>query len=68
VCRERFVRAFSGVAVVASLAATMRWLTSYTMVVGLLTPAVSFHCSFDAGENPSLLGTASMASLASFPS
>jgi len=50
---------------VASLAATMRWLTSYTMVVGLVTSAVSFHCGVDAGENLSLHGTASMAPLAS---
>ena len=54
--------------VVASLAATVQWFNSYTMVVGLVTPAISFHSSIDAGENPSLLGTASMAPLALFPS
>jgi hypothetical protein len=41
---------------VVSLAAAMRRLTSNTMVVGLVTPAVSFHRGNDAGENLSLLG------------
>ena len=61
-----FARAYASVAVVASLAATVQWFNSYTMVVGLVTPAVSFHHSIDAGENTSLLGTASMAPLALF--
>jgi hypothetical protein len=46
----------------------VRWLTSNTMVVGLVTPAVSFYRGDDTGENSSLLGTASMAPLASFAS
>jgi hypothetical protein len=64
----QFARALASVTVVASLAATVRWFNSYTIVVGLVTPDVSFHHSIDAGENPSLLGTASMAPSASFPS
>ena len=43
-------------------------LPSYAMVVGLVVPAVSFLCGDDAGRNQSLLGTASMAPLASCPS
>ena len=60
-----FARVLANVALVTSLAAPAWSGSSITMVVGLMTPAVSFHRSFDAGENPSLLGTASMAS---FPS
>jgi hypothetical protein len=53
--------------VVALLDATVQRLTSSTVVVGLVAPAVP--CIVDYGdENPSLLGTASMAPLASFPS
>ena len=44
VCRQRLVWALSSVFVVASLAAAVRWLTSTTMEVGLVMPAVSFHC------------------------
>ena len=58
---------FSSIAVVALLDATVQWLTSSTVVVGLVAPAVSCIMN-DMGENPSLLGTASMAPLASFPS
>jgi hypothetical protein len=51
-----------------ALAAAMRRLTSNTMVLGLVMSAISFHRGDDAGENPSLLGTVSMAPLASFSS
>jgi hypothetical protein len=53
---------------VASLAAAVRSLTSNTIVVGLVTPAVFFHRGDNAGENPSLLEPASMAPLMSFSS
>ena len=52
---------------VVPLDVTVQWLTSSIVVVGLVAPAVS--CAVDDTiENSSLLGTASMASLASFPS
>jgi hypothetical protein len=47
-----------------------RALTSCAMVVWLVAPTVSCVTAGgdDVGQNPSLLGTASMALLASFPS
>lgn len=65
--RQRFARAYLSIAVVALLDATEQRLTSSTVVVGLVVPAGS--CAVvDTGENPSLLGMASMEPMASFPS
>ena len=65
--RQRFARAYPSIAVVVLLDATEQRLTSSTVVLGLLAPAGS--CTVvDTGENPSLLGMASMAPMASFPS
>jgi len=46
---------YTSVAVVALLAAAVWRLTSNTMMMGLVTPAISFHCD-DTGENPFSLG------------
>ena len=67
VCQQRFARAFSRVTVVVPLDVTVQGLTSNTVVMGLVAPAVS--CAVDDTlENSSLFGMASMAPLASFPS
>jgi hypothetical protein len=52
------------------LALVMRRATSSAMVVWLVAPTVSCAaaCEDDAGENSSLLGTTSIALLASLPS
>ena len=44
VCRQRLSWVLASVAVVASLAAVVRCLTCTTMEVGLVMPAVFFHC------------------------
>jgi len=57
---------YTSVAVVALLAAAVWRLTSNTMMMGLVTPAISFHCDDDTGENPSFFGTKLIAQLVSF--
>jgi hypothetical protein len=53
--------------VVALLDVTAQRLTNSTVVAGLVTPTISYTVD-DAGENPSVLATASIAPLVLFPS
>jgi hypothetical protein len=50
---------------VMSLVVSVRWPASNAVVVWLVVPTVSLLPADDAGENPSLVGTVSMAFLVS---